>query len=92
MSGVLRWEDPPTPDRRGTKSRPALADWALVFAQLRDRPGAWALVTENAQSAAAIQIREGRLRGSGPGGAFDAKCVRVDGALRLYARYVGGES
>lgn len=92
VSGVIRWENPPEPDPRGTRTRPALAEWSLVAAELRGRPNVWALVSETANSSAATTIREGRLAGFGPAGAFAAKCVRVGGVLKLYAQYVGEPS
>jgi hypothetical protein len=92
VSGVIRWEDPPSPDPRGGYRNPHIADWSLVAAQLRDRPGRWGVVSERAQSGVAVNIREGKLAGFKPAGSFDAKNVRVNGLLTLYARYIGEPS
>lgn len=86
---VLRWEDPPETPRAG-RWRPVF-DWYRIAAQLRDRPGQWALVLCGGHNSnVAANVRDGSasvaLR---PAGAFDAKSVRADGEYRLYVRYVG---
>jgi hypothetical protein len=91
VSAVIRWEDPPTPERHGGRGG-RHRDWAGIVTELRGRPGVWALVAvcPNAGSArgAADQLRNGR-------GGFPLPCPleavsrTVDGEYRVYARYVG---
>jgi hypothetical protein len=50
------------------------------------------VVSETAQSGIAVQIRQGRLTAFQPAGSFDARCVRANGVLTTYARYVGEPS
>lgn len=92
----IRFEElPPAPlnsrtDRQNFHARAADA--------LRSRPKEWALVktagTAQAASAAAHQIKSGRLKAYNPPGTFEATARKVDGEYRVYVRYVGeaGES
>lgn len=75
------WEDPP-PKR-----------WSLIAAELRSRPGEWALVAENATTATTTYINQGRITAFRPAGAFEARSVldpRTRRAAKVFARYVGG--
>lgn len=92
MSGVLRWEEPPEPSPRGNAYNPRVADWYRIAAQLRDRRGQWAAVADNAAAYAATAIRQGVYKAFVPAGSFEAKAVRVDNVLTIYARYIGEES
>lgn len=90
---LVVWEDPP-PARLGRRSR---GRWEAIFAQLRERPGVWALVAVMAKApdrkhgaheraaAQARNIRNGRVGGAAPG-EFEAVARKE----RVYARYVGG--
>jgi hypothetical protein len=80
----IKWEEP------GLKRR-ARIDWVSVFAALRSRPGAWALVAENASPGTAQNIKRGRLGGASAG-EFDAVMRGLkDSRGSVYARYVGGD-
>lgn len=85
--GVIRWEDPP-PVRAGDNSRPTQRSWAVVAAQLQERPGEWALIATEIHSHTLVRIR----RGAGwwaPAGSFEAVERTIDGARYAWARYVG---
>ena len=78
---ILRWEEPrpqasgPAP---GNGRNGAAASWADVIADLRARPGEWAVVLEGTQhqaSSVASYIRTGQY-GFGPAGSF-ASATRV---------------
>jgi hypothetical protein len=81
----IKWEEP------GLK-RQARIDWASVFTALRSRPGAWALVAENASPGTAQNIKRGRVGGASAG-EFDAVVRDLkDNRGSVYARYVGDEA
>jgi len=85
--GVIRWEDPPPPMTGGvpaTQMRP----WALVAAQLRSRPGEWALIDRDGNIALGPRIVKGTSWWA-PKGSFTAVTRIVDGEVRIYAKYVG---
>lgn len=89
---VIRWEQPPATNAKGGQGR-ANSKYDPVADQLLDRPNEWALVWETADPDAAASvsgvIREGRVVCFRPRGDFEA-CVRtVNGARRVYARYLG---
>lgn len=87
MSGVLRWEDPPEADERGTRSHPKVADWHLIAAQLRGRPGQWAAICEAVSTNTTAQVRQGVYAAFRPAGSFDAVGRRVNGHYTVYARF-----
>ncbi len=85
--GVIRWETPPPAggDQTGTRQRP----WALVAAQLRDRPGQWALIDDHGGNVTlATRIGNGTSWWK-PAGAFEATTRMINGRLHVYARYIG---
>ncbi len=97
MTGVLRWEEPP--NRRQNKA----TRWAPVAAELRARPGEWAVIEETSNQTSTAATVQYVKKGDGPFaplGAFDAisRTERLPkgpggGALtvtKVYARYVGG--
>ena len=92
MSGVLRWEEPP--NRRQSKA----ARWASVAAELRARPGEWAVIEETGTNTTTASTVQYIKKGDGPFapiGAFEAISRSERGENRLiktqvYARYVGG--
>jgi hypothetical protein len=74
--------------------RPANAlPWEKVADELRNHPGTWALVADDALSAYVSQIKNGRLTAFRPAGSFDAR-VRNGNGVRgnLYIRYTGGST
>lgn len=101
MSSIVRWEAPPPRVRTNLKGicHPHVRS-RVIAADLRERPGEWALVriygtdrtaAGSARSAAAV-IARGHNAAYGPAGAFEAVTRTVDGEVRLYARYQpGGE-
>lgn len=82
----LVWEAPPAVTRNG---RP---DWTTIGAELRARPGEWAIVRvceRIAQSSnLAYTINRG-LIGAMPYGEFEARSRAFGTEHRVYARYVG---
>lgn len=84
----IRFEDPPK----------APSSWADVAEELRAQPGRWAVVRDKSSGVKpngfftyASRIR----RGTGPfapAGSFEAVVRDVDGEMRVFARFVGGES
>lgn len=89
MSGILRWENPPAPARRGGRDTPDGVDWYRIAAQLRARPGEWAAIAEGVETNAPAYIRSARSAAFRPAGAFDAVGRQVRGVYTLYARYRG---
>lgn len=88
---VIRWEEPPPDGNRGMKAPKRSKYWQDVAAQLRERPGRWALVLEgdfNAAGGIAGMIKAGRLAAFRPAGEFQA-LTRTVGSCSVYARYVG---
>lgn len=89
MSAIIRWEPPPA---ERTKPR-RIAQWEGVAADLRERPGEWALIATGVEHAnTAGQINAARIRCFAPAGAFEAQRQLVDGEIRVYARYVAEEA
>jgi len=82
----VTWKAPPQPVHKGAKSK-----WPQIAAQLRERPGEWALIATDVSPSVAANIKAGRLRGM-EAGAFDAT-VRANGyenrRVDVYARFVG---
>lgn len=87
MSALVTWEAPPPSARRRPDTR---TDHDGIAAELRSRPGEWALLPAAATGMAG-QIRRGDIRAYRPAGTFEA--VRRDSAdgIRVWARYVGDE-
>lgn len=81
---TLKWEEPdPTPSGTGTV-------WAQVAAELKARPGQWALVLEMESGNVKLNntgrtIRSGATVPFRPAGSFEAIVQRG----KLYARFVG---
>lgn len=78
----------PAPGRRRTTH-------SLIAAQLRQRPGEWALIATRATpgnaSSTAQAIRTARLSSYAPRGAFESAARTEKGVYGVYARYVGEE-
>lgn len=92
MSDVIRWEAPPPHRRAGQKQR---SKYDAMAAMLRERPGEWALVLEDAPVGVCLGVAGMMRRGVGaftPAHAFKSRQVGAAGAAKasLYARYVGG--
>jgi hypothetical protein len=88
VHGVLAWEDPPPVKRQ--VNAPGF-DGPTVGAQLRERPGVWALVAINpANGGLATLISSGLRAWCRPSGSFQAAHRTDDvGRKLIYARYVG---
>jgi len=88
----LTWEEPP----RATNYVDRVGKQAEAAAQLRERPGEWAVVlvceSSSVASSMAYAIRNGTRSTWTPAGSFEAKARTKEGEHRVYARYVGGES
>lgn len=90
---VIRWEEPPPSDARGGSTRyNPLSKYLPLAAELRRRPGDWALVFEGVKSHAtslANIIRYGVGGAFIPGGDYEAVTRTRDRVTRTYARYLG---
>lgn len=88
MSGVLRWEKPPTSGPLDARR----FDSHAVAADLKSRPGEWAVVAENPGNAGlSTRIKDARqMAAFAPAGSFQACHRTVNGVKTIYARYVGG--
>lgn len=87
---VIRWEDPPPSTHGGPGKGKAVIAHELIAVQLRARPGEWALIVEGYPHAAlGSLISRGKIRPYAPAGTYEAVARTVDGAQRIYARYVG---
>ena len=90
MSGVLRWEEPPDQPENSRRIRRTVAD------DLRDKPGAWAVIRECSTDQAARNVahrtRNGFTVPFRPARSFEATVRFVDGKHLVYARYVGEPS
>jgi hypothetical protein len=79
------WEDPPEPVR-GNNGR-----WNPIVDQLKARPGVWAHVdtAKNKESASVLvsNLRRGKYIG-----VIVAEIEATHRDVKVYARYVGGES
>lgn len=79
----IKWQEPPADGR----SRGA---WDKTAKALKERPGQWALVRENADPSHATRIKHGTLPCFMPRGSFEATVRKADGGKwDIYARYVG---
>lgn len=78
----LDWQDPPTP----TAGRGSGTNWTSILAELRTRPGQWALVQEGVATTNA-----GGLRRRFPDFEFTGRRdTGGDGRRgRIFARYIG---
>lgn len=85
MSGIIRWEDPAALRPDG----PQAWDSEAIAADLRDRPGVWALVRTDANGVYVTLVKKGRVAAFQPSGSFEACSRKVGTKLQLYARYVG---
>jgi hypothetical protein len=92
---VIRWEEPPDDGRREPPQRDRGPRWKYpaIAAELRERPGEWALVIEcaagNTGYVVAHRMRRGACAGFGPAGAFEAEARQHGDGTRVYARFVG---
>jgi hypothetical protein len=87
---TLEWKDPPPPLTTGAWA----ARWRVIVAELRERPGEWAIVQRDISHkngyVLASKIRNGFLRTVGDG--CEARFVLSaprSGTGDLYVRYVG---
>jgi hypothetical protein len=79
----LKWGDPPGAGRRVYDN----TKWARIADALRERPGEWALVTENGTSGSnsnALHL----LARRGPGFEVTSR-KQPDNTVNVWARYVG---
>jgi hypothetical protein len=91
---VIRWEEPPPRDPRGHDKDPTPAPeskYERLAAQLRSRPGEWALVYEGVKAKAAGMAMVIRLSQvvAFPNLDYEATTRTRDRVTRTYARYVG---
>lgn len=88
----MQFEDPP-----GKYDARSKVDHRAVAAELKARPGEWAIVrtgfpSKFAAATAASRIKAGHPVAYRPPGSFDALSRTVDSELRLYARYTGKDA
>lgn len=80
---VIRWEDPPDS---------MSYDWPCIAADLKMRPGVWAIVAVPRNAGLAGQMAK-HIRQSAyeamHGAQFEATARTVEAEHRVYARYVG---
>lgn len=82
---AVKFVDGPPP---GGVGRPVL--YEEEAAELRGRPGEWALIADSAASSMASNIKYGTLKAFRPAGTFEAVCRKQKhGYGEIYARYVG---
>jgi hypothetical protein len=89
---IIRWEDPPPSNTR--KEPPG--KYVHIADALRQRPGEWAVVSENANSNMAYSIKNGTLKGFDPPRSFEAVSrgnpgyeSRNNMRSTIYARFIG---
>lgn len=64
-------------------------NWFAIFAELREQPGDWALVAEDASTGLQQSIRLGKLGDAKPG-EFEARGRNIKNQRgNIYARFVG---
>lgn len=91
---VIRWEQPPPRDPRGRPCRRTPepeSKYERLAAQLRSRPGVWALVYEGEKARAsgiAMVIRLSQVVAF-PNLDYEAVTRTRDRVTRTYARYIG---
>lgn len=83
----IKWEDPaPDPRSRGK--------YRDLIRALRNNPGQWALVSEDAATTLSSAIKKG-LGQWAPAGDFESVSRSLEGGqgnrVKVYARYIGGE-
>lgn len=71
----IKWEDPGPRNRKG-----ATGKWAGIAAELKKRPGQWALVAENVFTSAAVSPRNHGLE-------VTCRNVKNNRAEKMYARW-----
>lgn len=100
---IIRWEEPPPATRRGlgggrplTDTRPTpgtigpRARYIAVAAELRTRPGAWAVIRESTTpSGLGAQVSLGRQAAFTPPGDYQGTTRYRNGKVTVYARYLG---
>jgi hypothetical protein len=93
----LRFEAPPAAERSNGN---AAAQYTEEAAQLKARPGEWAVLKEftgegsGARSGAwrlASRVKKGEIKAFAPAGSFEA-VTRSNGHSKVYVRYVAGEA
>lgn len=88
----FRWEEPPPPRQRVTARRKPI-DWVDRVARLRDRPGEWALLAEDAARTSARLLEAGMIGGV-KAGQVEARAVTNglgEPRTKIYARWIGGD-
>lgn len=91
---VIRWEEPP-PAHAENKGVPKhLISHELIAAQLRRRPGEWAVIYESNTPTTAIAhvVKRAQVKAYRPAGSFEAVTRHVRGMNLAYARYIGEKS
>lgn len=91
---VIRWEAPPPRTRHDDPARPQPhSKHAALAADLRGRPGEWALVliaSKGSATSIANTINNGIIAEFRPSGTFEAVTRSVGaGRYHAYARYLG---
>jgi hypothetical protein len=83
---MVKFQDPPP-----AKTGPHAGGWFQIAAELKARPGEWAIVRENVTSNISTYIRRGGSAAFVPAGSFEATARRngTPGRVDIYARYVG---
>ncbi len=93
MTGVIRWEEPPTPTSAGRpRGQISGEEWREAANELRANPGEWGVIEEGERRRVentALCIRYGRQPVWSPSGAFEAASRKVKDKHVLYARFVG---
>lgn len=91
MARHLEWSDPPTTGH----PRHAKSEWDHIADTLRQHPGRWAEIEDDAPGSLTGNIRSGRISSFAPAGSFDAigRLARKtpDGRryFRVWATYLG---
>ena len=81
--------EPPAPRRAASKY-----PWEEIAAQLKERPGEWALCLKGITATPASAIKAGKYVPFAPAGSFDARSVGVSDkegktVYDIYIKYVG---
>lgn len=79
-TGILDWTDPPGRERGGETI-------TLPLAELRDRPGCWALVATRDTASAANGLRYRIKARTDRRGRFEVRVRCIDGTYNVYARF-----
>lgn len=93
MSIDIAWE---APRRTLVGTRTHSAYYSDFSAELKAKPGEWAVIdagdrSDNGKYSLAGNIKKGLQLAFQPAGSFEAVSRKVDGEIRVYARYVGQE-